>query len=308
MEKWVNKSSNLSNYVEASRILKSILAAERFEPTSEFSTALFGDISRVIQNNQQRRKTKARMFVITGLSAAALLIFFTTWWFYTSLITYTTGNNEILTVELPDHSIVRLNSNSSLSYRRAWKWIGQREVHTTGEAYFEVVKSRKSSSHGKPNSFRSYSGGVVVEVLGTKYNVRNRAGIVQIALIEGAIKVKNIRNVNDLEQILKAGETIQYDGEFLRKHTYNKETVKKAKTWISKNYVFENLSVDELIKEYSYIYGKHIVLSDSLLLNRLIDGKVSLKTEQSLIYSLANILAADVRISKDTIYLDIKDE
>jgi len=60
----------------------------------------------------------------------------------------------------------------------------------------------------------------------------------------------------------------------------------------------EDLAVSDLVDEFRYIYGKRIVVSDTALLKRKIDGRVFLKSEESIIYSIANILQANIRVKK----------
>ena len=76
--------------------------------------------------------------------------------------------------------------------------------------------------------------------------------------------------------------------------------------WTKKTLIGEDLAVSDLVDEFRYIYGKRIVVSDTALLKRKIDGRVFLKSEESIIYSIANILQANIRVKKDTIYLDPK--
>ena len=85
---------------------------------------------------------------------------------------------------LPDGSRVWLNAASSITYPTAFK--GEiREVSITGEAYFEVA-----SQAGMP--FRVKTGEMVIEVLGTHFNVNayTEEKTIRTTLLEGAVKVR----------------------------------------------------------------------------------------------------------------------
>jgi hypothetical protein len=96
-------------------------------------------------------------------------------------------NRNVLDTVLPDGTHVWLNENSSLTYPIAFA-ATERKVVLTGEAYFEVV-------HNAAQPFRVQAGKELIEDLGTKFNVNAYAanGTVKITLIEGLLKVNNIK-------------------------------------------------------------------------------------------------------------------
>lgn len=89
-----------------------------------------------------------------------------------------------LSLVLSDGSKVWLNVGSSLTFPTAF--IGkERVVSMEGEAYFEVV-------HKSKMPFMVRQGDVVVNVLGTHFNVKayKEEGIGRVTLLEGTVKVK----------------------------------------------------------------------------------------------------------------------
>jgi ferric-dicitrate binding protein FerR (iron transport regulator) len=83
-------------------------------------------------------------------------------------------------VELADHSVVWLNRNSSLSYPETFN-DGIREVSIQGEACFDVTKDAD-----KP--FVVNLGVGQIKVLGTTFNVKNKADMAEVTLITGSIE------------------------------------------------------------------------------------------------------------------------
>lgn len=98
-------------------------------------------------------------------------------------ITVSTAADTQKKVTLPDGSTVWLNENSSISYPEGFEQ--SREVDLDGEAFFSVVKSA-----GREFSVRG--GGILVRVLGTKFNVNasDRQTQTEVTLEEGCIEIE----------------------------------------------------------------------------------------------------------------------
>lgn len=96
-------------------------------------------------------------------------------------------------VELPDSTIVWLNSGSEIKYPGIFAE-DEREVFLTGEAYFDVKKKSKIP-------FFVNTKNINIKVLGTKFNVKaySEEGTVETVLEEGLI---NIGRVGDYQNLL----------------------------------------------------------------------------------------------------------
>jgi len=93
--------------------------------------------------------------------------------------------SRVVDVTLSDGSRVWLNAGSSLRFPVAF--IGkERNVEMTGEGYFEVAHDNKRTFHVK-------KGDMVVEVLGTKFNVNayEDEPDIKVTLLEGSVSVSN---------------------------------------------------------------------------------------------------------------------
>jgi ferric-dicitrate binding protein FerR (iron transport regulator) len=94
-------------------------------------------------------------------------------------------------IQLPDGSVVRLNSSSSLTYDKNFgKNI--REVNLTGEAFFDVTKD---SSH----PFIIHTNVIDIKVLGTAFNVRSypNDANTETSLIRGKVEVTVKNRANE---------------------------------------------------------------------------------------------------------------
>lgn len=97
-------------------------------------------------------------------------------------VTVVTQLGERSQVVLPDGTKVWLNSSSSVEYVAPF-FSRQRRVKMEGEAYFEVEHDRRAP-------FVVSTNGLDVEVLGTRFNIRNddNEHRVTTVLLEGAVK------------------------------------------------------------------------------------------------------------------------
>lgn len=86
-------------------------------------------------------------------------------------------------VTLPDGTIAWLNANSKLVYPEHFQ-PGKRQVQLEGEGYFEVVRDEKAP-------FLVETDGMVVNVLGTHFNVKNYENkeTVETTLLSGKVEV-----------------------------------------------------------------------------------------------------------------------
>lgn len=96
---------------------------------------------------------------------------------------YATAMGEMQTVELPDHSLVRLNVNSTLRYAGEWDNKGPREVWLNGEAFFTVQHQHNN------RRFIVHTTDVDIQVVGTEFNVNTRRVKTQVVLSTGVVKL-----------------------------------------------------------------------------------------------------------------------
>lgn len=164
------------------------------------------------QNLQERRQTAAptrpkwRLWWSLAVTAAVVAVglFFWYTWLPTTLVT---GNGEQLTHTLPDGSVVRLNAESHLQYRKN-DWGQIRRVHLEGEAFFDVTTAEQP--------FVVHTASATITVLGTRFNVQNRTDHFSVYCNHGQVRVQTSADSTDLV----AGESaVRQAGNRLAKST-----------------------------------------------------------------------------------------
>jgi len=218
---WKNTADTLSNLNFESTVFDNTEEAE-----SAFETHLermkragvaFSDIKRNYDDFQvpQRNGRSKKWLISASVIATSLIIVLL---LKNSVITSETKNgmanlSQVTTkpgsktqIRLPDGSVVRLNSSSSLTYDKNFgKNI--REVSLTGEAFFDV---EKDSSH----PFIIHTNAIDIKVLGTAFNVKSYPGDANIetSLLRGKVEVtlKNRSNekiyLNPNEKLVVAND------------------------------------------------------------------------------------------------------
>ncbi len=181
-----------------------------------------------------------------SMAAAVALIAVTSLFIWNSMqweqVTASNGNLEI---QLPDKSIVTLREGSSLSYH--YNFEEYRNLKLEGEAYFEVAKDPF-------HPFVVASGNTQVQVLGTQFNVYTEADrSTEVHVTEGRVKFSS----DKAEIILKPGMAARYSVtknsiesiDFLNGNTAN---------WSKKKLIFENESLDAVMKDLEHYFNIEI--------------------------------------------------
>ncbi|GEM_PF-1135055 len=156
------------------------------------------------------KKTKDKKWI--GKVAAAILLLMAGSWFVFQFfspteLTIQTTYGEIKEFSLPDGSLVTLNGNSTMSYAATWTETETRVVKLQGEAYFEVKKKPATQT-----KFQVITRDLIVEVLGTAFNVNTRQEATKVFLEEGVVKL-NLVDQKASELYLAPGELVSYSTE-----------------------------------------------------------------------------------------------
>ncbi len=135
-------------------------------------------LSLVTSKNQKKlqKENKVRRLWVFSAAAACIAILFLGYTYFYGTRTYATGIGEKETVLLADGSIIELNANSTVSFKR-FNWEEDRAVDFDGEAFFDIKS-------GKGFTVNTNKG--TVSVLGTQFNINNRKDL-KVQCYEGSI-------------------------------------------------------------------------------------------------------------------------
>ena len=200
---------------------------------------------------------------------------------------------------LSDGTTVHLNSGSIFTYPVSFIEGIDREVHISGEAFFDVASDSL-------NSFKVYSTGSSAEVFGTKFNFKNyeEDNFSEIILTEGSLGVKN--TVDDSEVvIIKPGDMARVE------YSRGKIELSKVNTvlytsWIDGRIIFRNENINSMIIKLERIYDV-IIINNNIELNKMFINATFLtekETIQDVLDYLAKIYKVEYQIMNNKIIIN----
>lgn len=154
--------------------------------------------------------------------------------------------------ELPDKTVVWLNSDSKLRYPSRFD-AATREVDLEGEAYFEVHADKKHPF------YVNMKNGMKVYAYGTKFNVNtyDEENYIETVLEEGRVNV--IAPDNETTVVLSPGERLLYNKDT---HNMNKEEVDVYEkiAWKDGKLIFRNTALEDILDRLEKTYNVEITL------------------------------------------------
>lgn len=170
------------------------------------------------------------------------------------VITMTTISAEQKSFELPDGSKVFLNANSALSFKKNWSDNVERQVWLKGEAFFEVAKKPQTNQ-----KFQVITKDLVVEVLGTIFNINSHQEATKVFLEEGKIKL----NLKKLKKAvwMKPGNFVAFSDKHKQLPQIQNTTAELHTSWKTGIILFKNSSLEEILLKMKEIYGVTITVS-----------------------------------------------
>ena len=205
---------------------------------------------------------------------------------------YATPYGELRTLYLPDSSKLVLNAHSSVRYAGSWRPGQVREVWLDGEGYFDVRPDKAAT-------FLVHTKDLVVEVLGTTFDIRNRRGKTEVVLETGRIRVRFAAGIHE-DVMLAPGDRVIYDpAKTELAHTF---TVPENYTsWKDKKLM--EPTVGEILDYLEDNYHKTFILEDPTLAGKKIGGVILLDNLNDALFALSTVLNVNIIQRKDTIIL-----
>ena len=201
-------------------------------------------------------------------------------------------------ITLADGTKVWLNSKSTLTYASNFGR-KERNVELDGEAYFEVAFDSL-----KP--FIVMTGGMEVQVLGTKFNIKAYTDDQAIftTLVSGSVQIKERESAHTA--LLRPDEQCIYtthDGR-MRIHTVDPQV---SLGWIHGRFVFENETLEEILKQLGRWYDVKIFFRDPQVAGYRFTGNVGRFDQIStLLRMIEKAYDISFTISDDTVIVSKK--
>lgn len=155
----------------------------------------------------------------------------------------TAATGSVIRYELPDHSVVWLNSGGTLRYPTVFR-SDNRNVELNGEAYFEVEADNERPFYVNTRH------GLTVYVYGTRFNVTAYEDDSNIETVLEKGKVNVISPDRKTIMQLAPGEQLLYNKQS-QKLIKNKVDIYEKVAWKDGKLIFRNASLDDIFKRLS---------------------------------------------------------
>ena len=199
--------------------------------------------------------------------------------------------------ELPDGSVVWLNSHSALAYDDAFGQ-SRRQVTLQGEGFFEVQKDAD-------RPFRvTTAAGLKVVVTGTAFDVKapTDGAPVEVVLRSGAVNVSTAGN--RLLHCLQPDERLVYNPR-LKRTTVEHVAARHYCQWFEPQIVLSDQKLHDVIVNIERRYNRRILIDQSVDSAKHLTLTIADQPFPALIEILARILECDYTISaNETILFD----
>lgn len=243
-------------------------------------------------------KAAAMFILIAGISS---IIYFNN--NESELQNFTTGYGNIDTLTLPDKSVVILNSNSKVSYKKNWNNDGPRELWLEGEAFFDIKHINRGPNIKIQEQFIVHAKNISIQVLGTQFNVRERRDKTEIVLQQGSIRI-SFKSGNESDIILQPGQLIT-TGDNMQP-VVSTTTPEEYIAWKSKKLILTNATLKEIVEYLEDNFGKQIILMEPALANRKIEGTFKLDNLDDALLFLSKALNLDILQEKNKLFISTK--
>jgi len=200
--------------------------------------------------------------------------------------TYETAKGKTQTVTLADGSILSLNTNTRVSVRLLRD--GRRITLEKGELALKVVHDEK-----RPLVLKT--GDMTITDIGTEFNVRREAGLVDVSVREGEVSIGS----GDLH--LHRGDKIVH-AEGGTATTLTHIDPDEAFAWQTAHAIYRNAPLSEVVKDLNRYYDKPFIVDDQSGKLRL-TAILTLDSESAVAERLEDFLPVKARATDSGIYL-----
>ncbi|MDH3710343.1 MAG: FecR domain-containing protein [Cyclobacteriaceae bacterium] len=271
-DQWIKLHPHRRKHISEALLILDNFSESTQEVVNNQANSSWANLLDLLDENRPDVKSSMRskeFYYLTRVAAFLILVAVSAiFWISlkSSQIVHRTDFGETKSITLPDNSVVTLNSNSKLTFPKSFVNQGIRSVWLEGEAFFSVVHTEI------PQRFLVHTPDqVVVEVLGTEFNVKSRQNGTKIVLNSGKILL-DLKNEGE-KITMRPGElvSIPESNSSFQKSTVNTDLYT---SWKCRVLVFDNTPLQEITDILEENYGLQVTVADASLLNLKVSGSV----------------------------------
>jgi transmembrane sensor len=290
IKKWLDNDLSAEELVKFQQLegydsfMKLSDRALRFKAPTFDKEASYAKVSDYISKKRLKKSRLQRLRPYVQIAALFVIGFTVYSLFFSSVLTIEqTLAQQKTVVDLPDTSVVELNSLSEISFDEK-KWKNDRHLNLKGEAFFKVAKGSKFD-------VETTSG--TVSVVGTQFNVKNREGYFEVKCFEGLVSVAYMNK----EYLLPAGKSLRV----INENVFLNSTKLLKPTWIDNFSTFKSVPLFEVIAEFERQYDYEVEVPEGFDDTLLYSGKFVHNDKNLAIQSITLPFNFDYSIIKNKI-------
>ncbi len=239
------------------------------------------------------RKRLLKPRVLAAAASVALLLSFGTWFLLQpTWQTEQTAFEETAIIQLEEGTKIVLNENSSIRYKSNLANASKREIWLEGEAYFEVEHNEKP--------FVVHTDRGDIRVLGTTFNVEQRAKYLQTTLIEGKVEI-TFASHPAFE--MKPGTSILLDAkDKVSNQVFDLNKTLAWKANKSAKLLLKNVKIEMIVAQLDTDFGITLKVANASLLDRRISAPLLRNDSKLLLEALAELYDLQIEQLNATTY------
>lgn len=209
-----------------------------------------------------------------------------------------TRHGEQRSVELPDHSVVHLNTESAVTVR--YSQTQRLVVLDSGEAAFDVT-------HEPKRVFRVLAGAAEVVDVGTRFNVRLKSDSTVVTVLAGQVAVAPAPGHREAQRPVMLGADQQIsltDGEWPVAPT--PVDGERATAWLHRQIVFDHEPLERVAAEVNRYVTKPIAITEPALRSLEVSGVFSTDDAEEFLAFLRSLEGVRVEVTATEIRVSSK--
>lgn len=297
IENWLSESPENKEFFEQIKILWDDSDKHEFLNMKYMTEEVLEQVLSRIQKLKKSRILYKRSIIRIAVAASILILAGSGIIFYLSKhkTSFIESKGEIAKINLSDTSVVWLNRNSKLIYKKNYK--KQRNVKLIGEGYFEI---KPDSAH----PFEIITSNAKITVLGTKFNVNSypEDSVTEVVVTTGKVKVSGLKDSQNMNNyiILSPGEK----GIIMGISNIPQKMISENpnyKTWKTHDFIFNNTNIREVVQLVNEIFDANIrIQSASSVETCNLTGQYSCHSLNDMLDMLRIVLNISIEKNGDT--------
>ena len=253
---------------------------------------------------RERKKTKRGWALVAAAASLVVVAWFVQSTLRASPPTLVTALGEQRSILLADGSTMMLNTNSAARIRITSK--ARALDLLRGEMLVDVAKDAT-------RPFRVLSGDLVIEAVGTQFNVHRRADATVVTVVEGRVLLGRLPSAQAPSIVADVAEPSAVatgrmelsdglqatvpTGAVLVKPVH--ANVERATAWTERRLVFEHEAVGEIAAQFNRYNRSRLLISDPSLASRRITGILDVNDPDAFVALLEELDSIEVQLTAE---------